>query len=213
MSVMEVTTAPISLRFTMEISTTELHVAPNGAPQGCLPYTREIGTTRNERTECLDVEAGASSPLLPADRKWGIRFGAGGNVTIVLGMRNYGRGCFSAFFASLVSARLGIPFRRIRLYYSANLSAALQTPRPPLTVPCRSNVGPLAATVADVIEAMCDQVIERGRAAFAAMAGVGANNVGFDQTSGRFFVLDRGRSYSILEIAEQARRVRCVPAN
>jgi hypothetical protein len=56
-----------------------------------------------------------------------------------------------------------------------------------------------------VIETMCDQVIERGRLAFAGMAGVGAGDVGFDQSSGRFFVLDRNLSDRILEIAATVR--------
>jgi hypothetical protein len=60
---------------------------------------------------------------------------------------------------------------------------------------------------------MCDQVIERGRSAFAAIAGVETGDVGFDQSSGRFFVLDQDRSGRILEIAGQARGGRCVSVN
>jgi hypothetical protein len=197
----------------MDISTTELREAANGAPLGYLARTRESGATRNERIESLDVEAVASNALLCADRKWGIRFGAGGIVTIVLGMRNYGRGCYSRYFANLVSARLGIPFCRVRLYYSADLPARLETPVAPLTVSGRSNIGPVAQAVTDVIEGMCDQVVERGRAAFAAMAGVGAGDVGFDQLSGRLFVLDRDQSCSTLEMARQASGGRCVSVN
>jgi hypothetical protein len=52
-------------------------------------------------------------------------------VTLVLGMRDYGRGWFSAYFAGLVVARLGLPFRRVRIYYSATLPAVSQTPRKP----------------------------------------------------------------------------------
>jgi CO/xanthine dehydrogenase Mo-binding subunit len=196
----------------MEISTPELGIASNDAVQGFLA-SLEIAASRNERTGSLNVEAVASSRWLPADRKWGIRFGADGNVTIVLGMWNYGRGCYSAYFASLVSARLGIPFRRVRLYYSANLPARLQTPIAPQFVPCRSSVSPLAAAAADVIEGMCDQVIERGRLAFAAIAGVETGVVGFDQSGGRFFVLNQDRSGRILEIAGQARGGRCVSVN
>src|ERR1700723_3578483 len=63
--------------------------------------------------ENLNVEIVNKSPLLPTDRKWAIRFGAGESVTVVLGMRDYGRGWFSAYFAGLAAARLGVPFRRI----------------------------------------------------------------------------------------------------
>jgi hypothetical protein len=52
---------------------------------------------------------------------------------------------------------------------------------------------------------MCDQVIEKGRVAFAAIAGVEPGAVGFDQRSGRFFVLDRDRSRTTLEMAARAR--------
>jgi hypothetical protein len=69
----------------------------------------------------------------------------------------------------------------------------------------RGHVGLLAAAVADVIELMCDQVVEKGRLAFAATAGVGTGDVGFDQSSGRYFVLDRNRCGRILEIAATTR--------
>src|ERR1700734_4193151 len=69
----------------------------------------------------LNVEMLTANPLLQTDRKSEIRFKAGGAVTIVLGMRDYGRGWYSAHFASLVANRLGVPFRRIRVYYSATL--------------------------------------------------------------------------------------------
>jgi hypothetical protein len=129
----------------------------------------------------------------------------GGVVTIVLGMRDYGRGCFSAYFANLVTVRLGIPFRRIRVYYSANLPAVLQTPVRSLIVSRRSNISPVAEAAAHVIEQMCDQAIEKGRSAFAAISRVSAIDVGFDQPTGRFLVLDRHRSCGVLEIAERAR--------
>ena len=77
----------------------------------------------------LNVEMLTADPLLQTDRKSEIRFNAGGAVTIVLGIRDYGRGWYSAHFASLVANRLGLPFRRIRVYYSATLPAVLQTPQ------------------------------------------------------------------------------------
>jgi aerobic carbon-monoxide dehydrogenase large subunit len=163
------------------------------------------GTT----VENLDVETVTSNPLLPTNRKWAIRFNAGGTVTIVLGMKDYGRGWFSAYFAGLVTARLGIPFRKVRVYYSATLPAVLQTPMPSPTMLSRNQIGPVAGAVAEVIEELCDQVIERGRSAFAAMAGVGAIDIRFDQSSGRYFVLDRDRSRSKLAVAETSRSTSC----
>jgi CO/xanthine dehydrogenase Mo-binding subunit len=165
----------------------------------------EVEFAQGAGTEDLNVETVTSNPLLPTDRKWAIRFRADGTVTIVLGMRDYGRGWFSAYFASLVTARLGIPSQRVRIYYSATLPAVLQTPMPPAAVFHRSDVGSVASAIADIIEDMCDEVVQKGRRAFAAIAGVGASDVGFDQQTGRFFVLDRDRIGEILEIAETVR--------
>src|ERR1700741_3539984 len=80
------------------------------------------------RIGTFNIEAVTANPVLPPDRKWAIRFNAGGTVTLVLGMRDYGRGWFSAYFAGLVATRLGVPFPRVRIYYSAALPAVLQTP-------------------------------------------------------------------------------------
>jgi CO/xanthine dehydrogenase Mo-binding subunit len=189
----------------MDIIATALSVAKDDVAHTHLGRTGEMEFAGNARVRNLNIETVTSSPLLPNDRKWAIRFNVGGTVTIVLGMRDYGRGWFSAYFASLVTARLGIPFRRVRLHYSASLPAVLQSPKWPPTVFHRSHIGPTASAVADVVEEMCGQVVERGRLAFAAMAGVGAIDVGFDQQAGGFFVIDRDRSGSVLEVAEATR--------
>jgi CO/xanthine dehydrogenase Mo-binding subunit len=167
--------------------------------------TNGVSFIQSPGVEHLNAETVTSNPALVTDRKWAIRFKADGTVVIVLGMRNYGRGWFSAYFAGLVAARLGVPFRRVRIFYSATLPAVLQAPMPCTIVFHRSRIGPVASAVADVIDEMCDQVIARGRLAFAAMAGVDTVDVGFDQATGRFFILDRDRSGNILEIAETAR--------
>lgn len=192
-------------RFIMDTISTELPIAKSYAAPGHLGRTSEIEFVQNARVENLNIETIPSSPFLPANRKWAIRFNAGGTVTIVLGMRDYGRGWYSGYFAGLVTARLGVPFRRVRIYYSATLPAVLQTPLPSSMVFHRSHIGPVATAAADVIETMCEQVVERGRLTFAGMAGVGPGDVGFDQSSGRYFVLDRNRCGGILEIAETVR--------
>jgi hypothetical protein len=132
---------------------------------------KEYAVIQGPRARALDVETSVSNPLLPTDRKWAIRFTSSGTVTIVLGMKDYGRGWFSGYFASLVAARLGVPFRRIRIYYSGTLPAVLQAPIASATVFSRGGIGPVASAVADIIEQMCDQVVERGRGTHAAMAG------------------------------------------
>ena len=82
-------TCVIEDRFIMDTTATELRIAKSHAAPGC---PSEIGFVQNARVENLDVETVTSNPFLPADRKWAIRFNAGGTVTIVLGMRDYGRG-------------------------------------------------------------------------------------------------------------------------
>src|SRR5215469_12672153 len=191
--------------FIMDTIATELPIVKNHAAPGHSGRISEIGFVQNASVENLNIETVPSNPFLPAKRKWAIRFNAGGTVTIVLGMRDYGRGWYSGYFAGLVTARLGVPFRRVRIYYSATLPAVLQTPMPSSIVFHRRHIGPVARAVADIIEGLCDQVIERGRLAFAAIAGVSAIDVGFDQSTGRFFVLDRDRSRNILQIAETTR--------
>jgi CO/xanthine dehydrogenase Mo-binding subunit len=156
----------------------------------------------------LNVEMLIANPLLQMDRKSAIRFSASGNVTIVLGIRDYGRGWYSAHFASLVAARLGLPLRRMRVYYSATLPAVLQTPQDSGILPEGSRLGPLATAVNKLIDEMCGRVVENGRAIFAELTGTTSADVGFDQIAGRFFVVNGGRSASILDIAKIAAKRR-----
>jgi hypothetical protein len=153
----------------------------------------------------LNVEILNKNPLLPVDSTWTIRFGAGETVTVVLGMRDYGRGWFSAYFAGLVVARLGLPFRRVRIYYSATLPAVSQTPRIAGILLYGSQPGSVATAVGDIICVMCGLVIEKGRLASAAVAGVGAADVDFDAPTGCFFARNTGWSGRIQDIAKIAR--------
>ncbi len=152
----------------------------------------------------LNVEMQTTNPLLPTDRMWAIRLNSCGIVTIVLGIRDYGRGWYSTHFASLAATRLGLPLRRIRLYYSGTLPAVLQTPQGSGALPAGSQPGPLAAAVGTVIEEMCGRVVEKALAIFAELAGATTATVGFDQSAGRFFALDGGWSASILDLAQLA---------
>jgi CO/xanthine dehydrogenase Mo-binding subunit len=151
----------------MDIISSELRVVETDSVREHLPLTRERRPTGITQFASLDVETVTTNPLLPRDRKWAIRFNANGTATIVLGMRDYGNGYLSAYFAGLVAVRLGIPFRRIRVYYSATLPAVLQTPKPSRTLSRSINFGPVAGAAAGVIEAMCDRVIEKDRSALA----------------------------------------------
>jgi hypothetical protein len=200
------TTSTIRDRFTMYDIVTAMHVA-NGVAARNHPFGRgELEFARSStKVKSLNVETVISNPFLPANRKWAVRFDAGGTVTIVLGMRVYAMGWFTTYFAGLVATRLGVPLRRVRLYYSVTLPAALHTPISSHPALRRRDIGPVARAAADVIEGLCDQVIERGRFAFATVAGVDVIDVGFDQLTCRFFVLDMNRGRSVLELAEIAR--------
>ena len=152
----------------------------------------------------LNVEMLTADPPLQANRKSEIRFNPGGAVTIVLGMRDHGRGWYSAHFANLVATRLGLPFRFMRVYYSATLPAVLQTPQEFGILPERSRLGPLATAVGKLIDEMCGRVVENGRAIFVELTGATPADVAFDQIAGRFFTRDGSRSASILDLAEIA---------
>lgn len=156
---------------------------------------------KNSDVESLDVEIIPSNSLLPTDWKWGIRFDASGTATLVLGMRDFARGRYTSYFAGLMAARLGLPLHRVRVYYSAIRPAVSQTPQPSGVHLLDSDPPPVVRAARDFIEDMCGRVTEKGRSAFAANAGIDAADVGFDQQSGRFFVLDRSHSSDILEIA------------
>jgi CO/xanthine dehydrogenase Mo-binding subunit len=166
--------------------------------------TRPVGLLSLQSASELNVEMLTANPLLQSNRKSAIRFSANGNVTIVLGIRDYGRGFYSAHFANLVATRFGLPLRRMRVYYSATLPAVLQTPQDSGTLPEGSRPGPLATAVGKLIDEMCGRVVENGRAIFAELTGATPSAVEFDPTAGRFFVLDGSRSASILDIAKNA---------
>ena len=180
-------------------------------PTNLFPERILAGSCYARESRNLNVEIVNKNPLLPTDRKWAIRFSPCETVTVVLGMRDYGRGWFSAYFAGLVADRLGLPFRRVRIYYSATLPAVSQTPRIAGILLYGSQPGSVAAAAGDIISEMCELVIEKGRLASAAVAGVGAADVDFDASTGCFFARNTGWSGRTLDIAKIARdgRVRC----
>ncbi len=133
----------------------------------------------------LNVETIGPITLLPHGRTCGIRFEADATVTIMLGMRDYGRGYASPYFASLLVARLGIPFKRVRLYYTGVLPAVRSAPRQGPDVPTRANVGMAIAEIGNLIETLCDRAIEQGRRFLASSIGVLPADIDFEASSGR----------------------------
>jgi hypothetical protein len=178
-------------RFPMHITAAGIFAAQDEARRSHLVPADEASRIDGVKIEDLNVETVASSPLLPTDRKWSIRFNADGTVTIALGMKDYGRGWFSGYFASVVATRLGISIKRIRLYYNATFPAVLQIPLVSTNVFHRYHMSRLVNAITDVLEGLCDQVIEKGRSIFATLAGLDPSDISFDRRSGRFFVLER----------------------
>ena|SRR5947209_5430307 len=116
------------------------------------------------RPEDFNVETVIPYSLLPHRQKCAIRFEADTTVTLILGMKDPGWADASSYFASLVVARLGIAFKRVRLHYTGEHPAVRRTPRSSSRVLSRANLGTVNARIGDFIEELCDCAIEDGRA-------------------------------------------------
>ena len=178
-----------------------------------IPKASSIFSTQRELPwkaleEGLNVEIAGPCTLLAYRPKCGVQFGIDSTVTIVLGMRDSGWADASTYFANLLVARLGIPFNKIRLYYTGIHPAARRTPKQSPQNLGRANVGAANAAIGDLIEELCDRAIERGRHFLASSIGVIPGAIKFDASSGRFFVAGSYHQVDFLEAARQARRGR-----
>jgi hypothetical protein len=171
-------------------------------------FSAQHDLPRRALEEGLNVEMAGPCVLLPHRPKYGVRFGTDSTVTIVLGMRDSGWADASTYFANLLVARIGIPFSKIRLYYTGLHPAARRTPKRSLQILSRANVGAADAAIGDLIEELCDRAIERGRHFLASSIGVIPGAIKFDASSGRFFIADSNYQVDFLEAARQARRGR-----
>ena len=169
-----------------------------------IPAIRFVGAPR-AGGEGLNVEMKGPASLLPDGQKCAIHFEADSTVTIRLGTREYGQGYASPYLASALAARLGVLPNRVRLYYMGALPAAKVKPRRVHFVPSRSSVGLTVARIGDLIESLCDRVIEKGRHFLASSMNVRPSDIGFDTASGRFSVLGKEGHLDILDVAKQAR--------
>jgi hypothetical protein len=93
----------------------------------------------------LDVEIKGPAALLPYHQRCGIRFDSDATVTVILGMCDPQWADASACLAELVVARLGIPLKQVRLFYTGMRPAARRAPLRLARVPNRQNVGVRAA--------------------------------------------------------------------
>jgi CO/xanthine dehydrogenase Mo-binding subunit len=156
----------------------------------------------------LTVQTVGPISLLPHGQECGIRFEVDSTVTIILGMRDYGHGYVSPYFASLVAARLGIPLKQIRIYYAAAHPAVRITPRPAACVPSPGSVGTANAQIGALIQSLCEQAIEQGRSRLAALCDVLPDEIEFDAVTGQFLFASKVQRVDILELARWVEAVR-----
>ena len=110
----------------------------------------------------LDVEMVVPALLFPYRQTCGVRLGRNGVVTIVVGARDPGHDA-SSYLAGILVERLGIPWSRLRLFYTGMHPAVRRTPQQPVRRLRSANVGSTVAAMGAVIESLCDQVVEKDR--------------------------------------------------
>ena len=129
----------------------------------------------------------------PQKEMGGIRFEADGTVTIITGTLDYGQGHASPF-AQVLTAKLGIPFERIRLLQgdSDELIAGGGT----------GGSKSIMASGAAILEAG-DKVIEKGKQIASAVLEAAVADIEFAR--GRFTIVGTDRSVGIMELAARMR--------
>jgi carbon-monoxide dehydrogenase large subunit len=136
----------------------------------------------------------------PANKEMGgLRFEEDGTVTIITGTLDYGQG-HAAPFAQVLSAKLGIPFERIRLLQgdSDEMLAGGGTGG------SRSIMNSGAA----ILQAS-DAVIDKGRQIAGHVLEAAAADIGFSE--GRFVIAGTDRSIPIMELADKLRAGLALP--
>jgi carbon-monoxide dehydrogenase large subunit len=136
----------------------------------------------------------------PANKEMGgLRFEADGTVTIITGTLDYGQGHASAF-AQVLSAKLGIPFERIRLLQgdSDEMLAGGGTGG------SRSIMNSGAA----ILQAS-DAVIDKGRQIAGHVLEAAAADIEF--SDGRFVIAGTDRSIHIMDLADKLRAGLALP--
>jgi carbon-monoxide dehydrogenase large subunit len=129
----------------------------------------------------------------PQKEMGGIRFEVDGTVTIITGTLDYGQGHASPF-AQVLTAKLGIPFERIRLLQgdSDELIDGGGT----------GGSKSIMASGAAILEAG-DKVIEKGKQIASAVLEAAVADIEFAR--GRFTIVGTDRSVGIMELAAQLR--------
>jgi carbon-monoxide dehydrogenase large subunit len=129
----------------------------------------------------------------PGREMGGIRFEADGTVTIITGTLDYGQG-HATPFAQVLSARLGIPFERIRL---------LQGDSDELIAGGGTGGSKSMMTSGTAIAAASDKVIETGKQIAAHVLEAAVADIEF--RAGQFVIAGTDRAVGIMELAEKIR--------
>src|SRR6516225_8807932 len=129
----------------------------------------------------------------PGREMGGIRFEPDGSVTIITGTLDYGQGHASPF-AQVLSTRLGIPFRKIRL---------LQGDSDELIAGGGTGGSKSMMTSGTAIVAAGEKVIEKGREIAAHVLEAATADIEF--RAGRFVIAGTDRTIGIMELAEKIR--------
>jgi aerobic carbon-monoxide dehydrogenase large subunit len=127
----------------------------------------------------------------PGREMGGIRFEADGTVTIITGTLDYGQGHASPF-AQVLSTRLGIPFRKIRL---------IQGDSDALIAGGGTGGSKSMMTSGKAIVEAGEKVIEKGREIAAHVLEAAAADIEF--RAGRFTIAGTDRSVGLMELAEK----------
>jgi aerobic carbon-monoxide dehydrogenase large subunit len=135
----------------------------------------------------------------PGREMGGIRFEPDGTVTIITGTLDYGQG-HATPFAQVLSARLGIPFERIRL---------LQGDSDELIAGGGTGGSKSMMTSGTAIVAASDKVIETGKQIAAHVLEAAVADIEF--RAGRFVIAGTDRAIGIMELAEKIRSGQKLP--
>jgi len=135
----------------------------------------------------------------PGAEMGGIRFEANGDVTIISGTLDYGQG-HAAAFAQVLSARLGIPFERIRLFQGDSDQLIVGGG----TGGSRS----ITASGTAIVEASA-QVVDAGKKIAAHVLEASAADIEF--ADGRFVIAGTDRGIGIMDLAARLRAGLALP--
>jgi hypothetical protein len=167
--------------------------------------THELSTSRSAAAPFEADRIGAT--VVTSDgRAFGIRFEANGTVMLILGLQSDGRNYASPLFAFHLAGRLGVPLRRIRLYY-AGMHPVVRRNARPLTsglLSLESNV--IFVETREILDVLCGRVVEQARLAVARFLSLLPADVAFHARCDRFYVAGIEVGFGMMDLAAWVRK-------